>query len=1122
MRKFRTKMMCSLLSLVMLVSLINLPVAFADNTLVMQIGSNGSSVVDKVSSASVVKTGNVSGVAGSLVHGKLENSYQTPYINMTKQGNRAIDVDNDILNNIYDATFEVWVDNNYCDGIYRYRRYLLGLFDEATGKEMLSIKLCNGTTTDSLGYGFYCAGPGGKYEHKTRGTDNTIFDEWAHIVVAIDTTDDGQYTEYHCYLNGVRMGGNKFENTKNEDGTYTNLLKSDDMRLRIGHSTLAGSNDKWFGTVGRLGDLKVYNYAMAASQISSLYNADKEKYINDLSTWFSIEKKETNTTVQDTDNIQACATGDKGAYVESPYAAGGTVKVNFTSPINRNSVSEDTINLVDINGNVVPGSTSVEVSDMGYVAYITYGQLTEGAQYAVKLNGLKSVNNVVLTDATSQYVTFTGGTAENGILFVRPFEGNKLEYTLNFPLTSAEFEENIMSVPENTSFSIADALYDEATRTITLIAQEKLIAGNEYTVGYAGMTKTFTAVAAGEVVIEVPVAPEEAEPQIPAAPVEPQGSLLMNISVVGGEIVDTTGNGTVKTAIVPGVGGTIVKDYIANKKQTPYVKFTQNGAGIVEVDSAAIEGVDNMTFDVWVKNDDRNIDTSDEQRDRYNNTLFTIADPTVTGNVDPSLFHVGLNDGTSYAEMGYGIMGNAKVAGNKTLNMYFCKTTQSDMWDEWTHVVITKEKPATGDNYTVKYYIDGEKVMTSYAGHTYTDSTTNEKIVDDTLKWTDTVLRIGHVDSTAEYAASKWRGLIGAFSEFKAFNYVKTDAEIKQQYEAQKYNYIEDLSDEFKLELVEASKETLLDYPRGPYAAGGKIKATFSAPVDKDTINENTLNLVDASGKIIPGSVEVELSEQGTVAYITYGEVAVGSEYYLKVNGLQSVNGIPLTVTSSEPVVFIDGGTAEKDILLVRPFVGKKIEVTLNYPLKASEFDASKAVLGAGGYDYPNTTATYNEATRTISLTNDVDFVQRGKYLFTYDGMSKNFIAEEYVIDPISIGTPVFMDQAGNVITTNTVSGVTSICSDVNVVTDGTKEFVAILSVYCDGVLVDVDTIGTTNSGFVNKFTNEVTELNSALTYTFDLEVNSLDEGEEYTSKLMLWDPMNNMAPYAMYTPSGN
>ena len=79
-----------------------------------------------------------------------------------------------------------------------------------------------------------------------------------------------------------------------------------------------------------------------------------------------------------------------------------------------------------------------------------------------------------------------------------------------------------------------------------------------------------------------------------------------------------------------------------------------------------------------------------------------------------------------------------------------------------------------------------------------------------------------------------------------------------------------------------------------------------------------------------------------------------------------------------------------------------------------------------GGYDFADTEATYDEATRTITVTGKDDFVQRGKYLFTYDGISKNFIAEEYVIDPIAIGTPIFMDQAGNVITTETVSGVTS------------------------------------------------------------------------------------------------
>lgn len=1117
MKKIRTKMMCSLLTLVMLVSLINLPVAFADNSLVMQIGSNGSGLVDRVSSNSTVSFSTLSGVGGNLVHETLANSYNTPIMGMNKKGAVCVDADNDFLNNITDATFEVWVDNNNYEGDRR-NRYLFGLYNEATAAEAFTVELCNGSEYDAgLGYGYFVE-VNGVARIKQRGKDHTMFDDWAHVVVTFDTTDDGKTTKYAMYIDGAFVLDNTIDNIDNGDGTYTSAFASSDMRLRIGHSRRDNPLDKWNGFIGRLGDLKVYNYAMTKNQISSLYNADKEKYINDLSTEFSIEKHTVDSPTNIIDKVEAAATTASNGYVSSPYAAGGTVKVSFTSPINRNSVSENSINLVDENGNVVPGSTSVEISDMGYVAYITYGQLTEGAKYAVKLNGLKNLNNVVLTDVTSQYFTFTGGTAENGILLVRPFEDRKIEFTLNFPVTFDEFmqEENIFSVAESTSFDLADITYDEATRTVTLTALDKLIAGNEYTVGYKGLTKTFTAVAAGDFVIEVPVAPEEVAPSIPAAPVEPEGSLLMNVSVVGGRIVDTTGNGTITEKQVAGVGGQLKANYLANAKQTPYFEFTQNGAWLVEVDSPAIEGVDNMTFDVWVKNDDRNIDNKDSQQDRYNNTLFTIANPAVEG-ADPSVYHMGLHDGAFYGNAGYGFWGQTKSITNATISARH-QTTKSDMWDEWTHLVITKELPATGDSYTVKYYVNGENVATSYVQHTATidgNITTNK-----VMGWEDTVLRIGHIDSTGAYG--KWSGFIGKISEFKAFNYVKSAADIKTQYEAQKYNYIEDLSDSFTLELVEASKDTLGDYPRGAYAAGGKIKATFSAAVDPDTINENTLNLVDASGKIIPGSVKVELSQQGAVAYITYGEVAVGSEYYLKVNGLQSVNGVPLTVTSSEAITFIDGGTAENDILLVRPFVGNKIEITLNYPLKSSEFDASKAILSAGGYDYTDTTATYDEATRTITITGKDNFVQRGRYAFTYDGITKSFIAEEYVIDPISIGAPVFKDQAGNVITTETVSGVTSICSDVNVVTDGTKEFAAILSVYCDGVLVDVDTIGTTNSGMVKKFTNEVTELNSALTYTFTLEVDSLDEGETYTSKLMLWDVANNMTPYVMYTPTSN
>ena len=52
--------------------------------------------------------------------------------------------------------------------------------------------------------------------------------------------------------------------------------------------------------------------------------------------------------------------------------------------------------------------------------------------------------------------------------------------------------------------------------------------------------------------------------------------------------------------------------------------------------------------------------------------------------------------------------------------------------------------------------------------------------------------------------------------------------------------------------------------------------------------------------------------------------------------------------------------------------------------------------------------AEYDEATRTITVTAKDNFVQRGKYLFTYDGKAKNFIAEEYV-EPVESITRIFL-----------------------------------------------------------------------------------------------------------------
>ena len=68
-----------------------------------------------------------------------------------------------------------------------------------------------------------------------------------------------------------------------------------------------------------------------------------------------------NHTIDDQKNpiqkVEASAINDKNGYVANPYAAGGTVKVSFTAPINKNSISEETINLVDENGNVMNPQT---------------------------------------------------------------------------------------------------------------------------------------------------------------------------------------------------------------------------------------------------------------------------------------------------------------------------------------------------------------------------------------------------------------------------------------------------------------------------------------------------------------------------------------------------------------------------------------------------------------------------------------------------------------------------------------------------------------------------------------------------------------------------------------------
>ena len=207
MKNFKIKMLCRLLTLAMLISLINIPTSFADNALVMQVGSNGSAVVDKLS-GTTVPWSKLSGVGGTLVHGSLANAYNTPYMEMNKKGTVCVDVDNDFFNNITDATFEIWVDNNNYENDRR-NRYLFGLYDEKAGAEKLSVELCNGSEYDNgLGYGLYAESTNATAQYKQRGKDHTIFDDWAHVVATLETVDGVdkqgnkvQYVEYKLYMN---------------------------------------------------------------------------------------------------------------------------------------------------------------------------------------------------------------------------------------------------------------------------------------------------------------------------------------------------------------------------------------------------------------------------------------------------------------------------------------------------------------------------------------------------------------------------------------------------------------------------------------------------------------------------------------------------------------------------------------------------------------------------------------------------------------------------------------------------------------------------------------------------------------------------------------------------------
>ena len=78
------------------------------------------------------------------------------------------------------------------------------------------------------------------------------------------------YTERYQANSAVLQ--NAITNIDNGDGTYTSAFASSDVRLRLGHARVDNPVDKWNGFIGRLGDLKVYDYAMTKNEVSKVFN----------------------------------------------------------------------------------------------------------------------------------------------------------------------------------------------------------------------------------------------------------------------------------------------------------------------------------------------------------------------------------------------------------------------------------------------------------------------------------------------------------------------------------------------------------------------------------------------------------------------------------------------------------------------------------------------------------------------------------------------------------------------------------------------------------------------------------------------------------------------------------
>ncbi len=440
---------------------------------------------------------------------------QTPYITVNAE-NKGYKIDSERFERLPEQTYEMWI--RFKDASVYNSLFSVGNEDMSKRETFrVSGRSYNQIVTEINSAGGTQGFLDNNYANGSWFANGDNNDEWTHVVLSRYMVDEKTSSSTRgrfagtVYINGKSI----FDTVKTNNDTidYTQSLINNLQNIVLGSH---GGNDIANSDIAKF---KVYDRFMGPDEVSEIYNAEKDQFTDNYSNDFDLLRVE--PLDNNFDKEVWVKVNNQSQYIKAyADAKGGTLNLVFSTPIKRESVTDDSVMLTDQNGNAVSGGIKVlQVSDQGYCLAVEYGKLavdasTNRAVYNIKINGLQNLNGIALygnkeftvqnnaavfsdetmTGSEAKREYYTNYSVDDAILDVKPFDGNTVRVTTNYDIT--DFDASGVAI---SGMTVSDAQYQN--RTITITTSEPLTANTEYTVTADGKEKTFTAEAKPDAVV---------------------------------------------------------------------------------------------------------------------------------------------------------------------------------------------------------------------------------------------------------------------------------------------------------------------------------------------------------------------------------------------------------------------------------------------------------------------------------------------------------------------------------------------------------------------------------------------------------------------------------------------